>query len=65
MTEPTPPGLSQQAELKTQPDAAKDAAQGAADTAAADALEAAASQRMMLPLCRSGRISSAGIGAAK
>ena len=45
MTEPTPPGLSQQAELKTQPDAAKDAAQGAADTAAADALEAAASQR--------------------
>jgi multidrug resistance efflux pump len=41
MTEPTPLGLSQQAEPKTQPDAAK----GAADTTAADALEAAATKR--------------------
>ena len=41
MTEPTPPRLSQQAEPKTQPDAAK----GAADTTAADALEAAATKR--------------------
>ena len=45
MTEPTPPGLSQQAEPKTQPDAAKDAAPGAAEPATSDALEAAATQR--------------------
>ena len=41
MTEPTPLGLSQQAEPKTQPDAAP----GAADSATQDALEAASSKR--------------------
>ena len=45
MTEPTPPRLSQQAESTPQPDAAKGAAPLAADTATADALEAAATQR--------------------
>ena len=45
MTEPTPPGLSQQAETTTQPDAAKGAAPVAADNAAQDALEADANQR--------------------
>ena len=45
MTEPTPLGLSQQAESTPQPDAAKGAAPLAADTATADALEAAATQR--------------------
>jgi len=45
MTEPTPPGLSQQAETTTQPDAAKGAAPGAADSTTPDALEAAATQR--------------------
>jgi HlyD family secretion protein len=45
MTEPTPLGLSQQAEPKPQPDAAKGAAPGAAEPATPDALEAAATQR--------------------
>ena len=45
MSEPTPPGLLQQAEPKTQPVAAKGAAPGAADNAAADALEAASTKR--------------------
>jgi HlyD family secretion protein len=44
MSEPTPPGLLQQAEPKTQPVAAKGAAPGAADNAA-DALEAASTKR--------------------
>ncbi len=45
MTEPTPPGLSQQTEPKTQPGVAQGAAPGATDTAAQDAQEAAAIQR--------------------
>jgi HlyD family secretion protein len=45
MTEPTPLGLSQQAEPKPQPDAAKGAAPGTAEPATPDALEAAATQR--------------------
>jgi HlyD family secretion protein len=45
MTEPTPPGLSQQAEPKTQPDAAKGPAPSAAEPATPEALEAAATKR--------------------
>jgi len=45
MSEPTPPGLSQQAEPTTQPDTAKGAAPGAAGPATQDALEAAATKR--------------------
>jgi HlyD family secretion protein len=45
MTEPTPLGLSQQAEPKPQPDAAKVTAPGAAEPATPDALEAASTKR--------------------
>src|SRR5664280_459197 len=45
MTEPTPLGLSQQAEPKPQPDAAMGAAPGAAEPATPDALEAASTKR--------------------